>query len=135
MIAVALRDDVQVAVGQGQSVEHNPHHAYEGTDPAQVTGHVDRSVGDHNGISEREPDGNEAIQRHHEQYQRVDGPQRVHKIHLSKAGREGTDHGLPPVHSNHLGEGHQAKQEVCQGQVKEDPVLWSPQSDIVQDHS
>lgn len=135
VIAVALRDDVQVTVGQGQGVEHNPHHAYEGKNPAQVTGNINRSVGDHSGISEREPYGNEAIQRHHQQYQRMDGPQRVHEIHLSKAGCEGTDHGLPPVHSDHLREGHQAKQEVCHGQVKQGPWLWFPQSVIVHDYS
>lgn len=115
MIAVALGDDVQVTVGQGQGVEHDPHYAYEGKNPAKVTGDNDCSVRDHNRIFEREPYGNKAIQRHHEQYQRMDGPQGVHKIHLSKAGCKGTDLSLPPVHSNHLWKGHKAKQEVSYG--------------------
>lgn len=132
MIAVALWDDVLATVGQGQGVQHDPRHKYEGTNPAQVTGDGDRPVRDHDGIPEREPYSNKDIQRHNEQYQRMNGPQRVHEKHLSKASGKGSFHILPPVHGNDLWKGHNAKQEVCHGQMKQGPVRRFPKSILVQ---
>lgn len=122
VVAVALGDDVGAAEGQCESVQYDGHHQGQRHEPGQPAEDGDGAVGDESGVAQRQADGHEAIEGHHQQGEGGHRAQVVDEEHLREAPVEGDVAVAEPVLGDDLGEGGGGEGQVVQRQVAEHQV-------------